>query len=80
MSETIIKRGKPSPHLVRDATFSRAPAGSKIYCYIDTVEGKYALTRREAHMLSNRSERYTARYRKWLEEQPNPIRKKWEDK
>ena len=42
MSETVIRRGKPSPHLVRDATFSRTPAGSKIYCYIDTAEGKYA--------------------------------------
>ena len=79
MSETVIKRGKPSPHLLREAEFSLAPADSKIYCYIDTTEGKYALTRREAHMLSNRSERYTARYRKWLEEQPNPIRRKVEE-
>ena len=73
MSETVIKRGKPSPHLLRDAMFTRAPEGSKIYCYINTTEGKYALTRREAHMLSNRSERYTARYRKWLGEQPDSI-------
>ena len=80
MNETVVKRGKPSPHLLKDATFSRASADSKMYCYITTTDGKYALTRREAHTLSNRSERYTARYRKWLEEQPNPIRRKFEER
>ena len=73
MSETIIKRGKPSPHLLKDATFSRASAGSKMYCYIKTTEGKYALTKREALYSANRSGRYTARFRVWLAEQDDPI-------
>ncbi len=80
MSETVIKRGKPSPHLLREAEFSLAPAESKIYCYIDTTEGKYAVTRREAFQLSHRAERYTARFKKWLEEQDDPIKVTWDPK
>ena len=75
MSETIIKRGITlQPHLLKDAEFSKAKAGSGIYCYVMTADGdKYALTRREAMRKSDRSERYTARFRAWLAEQDDPI-------
>ena len=76
MNDTVIKRGITlQPLLLKDAEFSRASASSKIYCYVMTADGdKYALTRREALRISNRSERYTARFRAFLEEQDDPIR------
>ena len=67
------------PVLLRKAEFSLAPEGSKVYCHIDTTERKYELTRRESHLLSNMSKRYTARFRTFLAEQENPIRRKWKD-
>ncbi len=75
MSEAIIKRGITlQPHLLKDAEFFRAKAGSGIYCYVTTADGdKYALTKREAMRKSDRSERYTARFRAWLAEQDDPI-------
>jgi len=65
--------------LLSGAKFSLAPADSKVYCYIDTPEGKYDLTRRESHLLSKMSKRYTARFRTFLAKQENPIRRKWKD-
>ena len=65
--------------LLSGATFSLAPADSNDYCYINSTEGKYSLTRRESHLLSKMSTRYTARFRRFLAKQENPIRRKWRD-
>ena len=67
------------PVLLRKAEFSLAPDESKDYCYIDTTEGKYGLTRRESHLLSKMDKRDTARFRTFLAKQENPIRRKWKD-
>jgi len=74
------KTGKSVPQvLLSGAKFSLAPPDSKVYCYIVTPEGKYDLTRRESHLLSKMSKRYTSRFRKFLAKQENPIRRKWKD-
>ncbi len=74
------KTGKAVPQvLLSGATFSLAPAESKSYCYIVTADGKYSLTRRESHLLSKMSKRYTALFRAFLAKQENPIRRKWKD-
>ena len=68
-----------SPHLLKDAEFARAPEDSEFYCYITTSDGvTHAKTSYEALRLSCRSERYTASFRTWLEEQDDPIIKNWE--
>ena len=67
------------PVLLRKAEISLAPADSKAYCYIDTTERKYGLTRRESHRLSKMSKEHTARFRAFLAKQENPIRRKWKD-
>ncbi len=76
----VRKTGKSVPQvLLSGAKFSLAPADSEAYCYIKTAEGKYDLTRRESHLLSKMSKRYTARFRKFLAKQENPIRRIWRD-
>ena len=67
------------PVLLRMAEFSLAPTDSKDYCYIDTTEGEFGLTRRESHLLSKESIEDTAQFRTFLAEQENPIRRKWKD-
>ena len=72
--------GKSVPQvLLSGAKFSLAPADSNVYCYINSMEGKYSLTRRESHLLSKMSKRYTSRFRAFLAKQENPIRRKWKD-
>ena len=65
---------------LKDAEFTKAAEDSEFYCYITTADGvKYAFTVSEAIPLSHRCGRNPLRFRKWLEEQDDPIIEKWED-
>ena len=78
MSEFKIAKGIGfPPHMLKDAEFSKATEGGKIYCYIITPdEVKHAFTSREALRLSNRGGKHLTHFRKWLEEQDDPIRRR----
>ncbi len=71
MSEIKIGRGVGfPPYLLKDAKFSRAKAGGKIYCYITTPdEVKHAFTRHQVFRLSNRGGKYVNRLREFLKSQ-----------
>ena len=80
-SEFKVGSSKTMSHEeLKDAEFTKAAEDSEFYCYITTGDGvKYAFTVSEAIPLSHKDGRNPLRFRKWLEEQDDPIIEKLED-